>query len=71
MAHILQPWCARKTGRGLKVSVLIVCVRMWWALARGRNMEQDMFLRIAPELYLKQLVVGGLDRVFEIGRLFR
>ena len=35
------------------------------------TLDMDLYLRIAPELYLKRLVVGGLEKVFEINRCFR
>ena len=35
------------------------------------TLDMDMFLRIETELYLKRLIVGGLDRVYEVGRIFR
>ncbi len=33
--------------------------------------KMDLFMRIAPELYLKKLIIGGFSKVFEIGKNFR
>jgi lysyl-tRNA synthetase, class II len=54
---MLQPMAGGARGRPFK--------------SRHNTYEMDVFLRIAPELYLKRLLVGGLDRVYEINRNFR
>ncbi len=38
---------------------------------RHNALQRDLYLRIAPELYLKRLIVGGLERVYELGKDFR
>ena len=60
----------------MKVETSVLCSTSGGAEAKPcetyhNTMNMDLTLRIATELHLKRLVVGGFDRVYEIGRIFR
>ncbi|KAJ3343782.1 hypothetical protein HDU93_006699 [Gonapodya sp. JEL0774] len=60
----------------LEVETPILSAKAGGANARpfvtwSNGLDTEMRMRIAPELYLKQLIIGGLDRVYEIGKCFR
>jgi lysyl-tRNA synthetase class 2 len=53
------------------IQVIPGCATARSFMTHHNALDMDLYLRIAPELYLKRLVVGGFERVFEINRNFR
>ena len=76
-AWMVASVCRYLDGHGfVEVETPILQPRYGGALAdpfvtHSNELDQDLYLRIATELYLKRLIVGGLERVYELGRDFR